>query len=99
MYLCSFLLVKGATDYIADKNGVMATVDSPQEEVMEAIGGTGDTLTGIVSALIEAGLDIQEASVKAARVNRLAGFLAKPTPASQVYDLIRQIPEALDQVL
>lgn len=95
----SCLLVKGETDYIADQNGVIATVNSPHEAALEAIGGTGDTLTGIVSALIEAGLDLESASVSAARVNRLAGSLAGPTPATQVYDIIREIPHALDRVL
>ncbi|NLA26021.1 MAG: sugar kinase, partial [Firmicutes bacterium] len=85
----SYLLVKGATDYIANKSGVIAMIDSPQEEALEAIGGTGDTLTGIVSALIESGMDLKSASINAARVNRLAGSLAKPTPATQVYDIIR----------
>ena len=95
----SYLLVKGVTDYIANKNGIIATIDSPQEEALEAIGGTGDTLTGIVSALIDSGLDLASSSTKAARVNRLAGSFAKPTPATQVYDIIRQIPRALDKVL
>ncbi len=95
----SYLLVKGATDYIANRDGVIATIDSPREEALEAIGGTGDTLTGIVSALIEAGMDLKSASINAARVNRLAGSLAEPTPATQVYDIIRQIPHALDKVL
>lgn len=95
----TYLLVKGATDYIADENGVIATVDQPQEEALEAIGGTGDTLTGIVSALIESGMDMESAAINAARVNRLAGAMAKPTPATQVYEVIRQIPRALDQVL
>ena len=95
----TYLLVKGATDFIADKNGVMSRVDSPREEAMEAIGGTGDTLTGIVSALIESGLDTETASIQAARVNRLADSLARPTPATQVYEIIRHIPQALNRVL
>ncbi|MGI5823730.1 MAG: NAD(P)H-hydrate dehydratase [Dethiobacteria bacterium] len=95
----TYLLVKGATDYIANRSGVLATVDSPQEEALEAIGGTGDTLTGIVSALIHSGLDLESASVKAAKINRLAGSLARPTPATQVYDIIRQIPHVLEGVL
>jgi hypothetical protein len=32
-------------------------------------------------------------------VNRLAGFYAKPTPATQIYDIIKQIPRALNEVL
>jgi len=95
----NYLLVKGATDYIASKSGIIAQIDSPSEEVLEAIGGTGDTLTGIVSALIASGMDIESASAKAAKVNRIAGFLAKPTAATQVYDIIKEIPRALDEVL
>lgn len=94
----SYLLVKGEKDYIANKKGIMEIIDSPIEEAMEAIGGTGDTLTGIVSALISSGIDIEIASAKAALVNRLAGFYAKPTPATQIYDIIKQIPRALEDV-
>ena len=47
-----YLLVKGATDYLADSQGVIATVAEPRIEALEAIGGTGDTLTGIVAALV-----------------------------------------------
>ncbi|MCR6546939.1 NAD(P)H-hydrate dehydratase [Dehalobacterium formicoaceticum] len=93
------LLVKGAKDYVADENGIISVIDEPVEEALEAIGGTGDTLTGIVSALVASGMEIKEASAKAARINRLAGFYARPTPATQIYDIIKQIPRALDEVL
>ncbi len=93
------LLVKGQPDYIADREGIHATVDMPVEEAMEAIGGTGDTVTGMVAALIGAGIEVKEAAVLAARANRLAGHLARPTPATQVMDIIEQIPVALEQVL
>jgi NAD(P)H-hydrate repair Nnr-like enzyme with NAD(P)H-hydrate dehydratase domain len=33
-----YLLVKGKKDYLADKNGIIETVDNPVEEVLEAIG-------------------------------------------------------------
>jgi NAD(P)H-hydrate repair Nnr-like enzyme with NAD(P)H-hydrate dehydratase domain len=90
-----YLLVKGSKDYIASREGVQDTIDSPIEEAMEAIGGTGDTLTGIVAALSAAGMNIQEAAIVAARTNRLAGSYAHPTPATQVMEIIRRIPEAL----
>lgn len=95
----AFLLVKGASDYLANKDGILAKIDQPKEEVLEAIGGTGDTLTGIVSALIATGMEIEEAAVRAARVNRLAGLYAKPTPATQIDELIKEIPRALSEVL
>lgn len=95
----TYLLVKGPRDYIANREGIIGMVDHPNEEALEPIGGTGDTLTGIVSAMIEAGMDIATAAIKAARVNRLAGLYAEPTPATQVYDIIKQIPRALEEVL
>jgi ADP-dependent NAD(P)H-hydrate dehydratase / NAD(P)H-hydrate epimerase len=92
------LLVKGEKDYIANGEGVSATVDGPVEEALECIGGTGDTLTGIVSALLASGMAVSEAACLAARVNRLAGSLARPSPATQVVEIIRAIPEALEKM-
>lgn len=94
-----YLIVKGAKDYLADEAGILETVDSPVEEAMEAIGGTGDTLTGIVSALIHAGVNMKEAAVAAMRANRLAGSYAQPTPATQIMDIIIHIPQALRRAL
>ncbi len=94
-----FLLVKGKKDYLADSNGVQAMIESPLEEAMEAMGGTGDTLTGIVAALIESGINIKTAAIVGARVNRLAGSFAKPTPATQVMEIIQHIPGALLEIL
>ncbi|MDY7001237.1 MAG: NAD(P)H-hydrate dehydratase [Thermodesulfobacteriota bacterium] len=93
------LLVKGEKDYVADPDGVRETVDGPVEEAMEAMGGTGDTLSGIVSVLIDSGMNIRQACAVAARTNRLAGRYARPTPATQVAEVIRYIPKALDEVL
>jgi len=93
------LLVKGKQDCVADRQGIQATIDSPVEEAMEAMGGTGDTLTGIVTALIESGMEIMKASTVAAKANRLAGHYAQPTPATQVMEIIRQIPKALEKIL
>ncbi len=90
-----YLLVKGEKDYVADKGGIIETIDYPSEDAMEAIGGTGDTLTGIVSALIASGMDIPDAAIMAAKANRLAGHLAKPDPSTQIASIIEKIPEAL----
>ncbi|SDN43489.1 NAD(P)H-hydrate repair enzyme Nnr, NAD(P)H-hydrate dehydratase domain [Desulfonauticus submarinus] len=94
-----YLLVKGAKDYIVKKGEILKAVDSPCEPALEAIGGTGDTLTGIVSALVRAGFSWEESLFLGAKVNRLAGSLAKPTPATQIIDIIKKIPEALRTVL
>ena len=93
------LLVKGRRDYLAGPGGVVATIEQPSQEAMEAIGGTGDTLTGIVAALIAAGFEINAAAILAARINRVAGHLAQPSPATQVSEIIRRIPRAMEMVL
>jgi hypothetical protein len=90
-----FLLVKGREDYLADRGGIRTTIKNPADEAMEAIGGTGDTLTGIAAALISAGMEIDEGAVIAAWANRLAGHYARPSPATQVTEIIRHIPRAL----
>lgn len=94
-----FLLVKGVKDYVANREGILGIIENPVTEALEAIGGTGDTLTGLVSALIESGIEISEAALIGAHANRLAGFLANPTPATQVMEIIRQIPKALPEAL
>lgn len=93
------LLVKGSTDFVADKNGIISSLNSPAAEAMEAMGGTGDTLTGIVAALIGTGIKIPKAAAIASTVNRLAGVYAAPTPATQVVEIIQQIPAALEKIL
>jgi len=94
-----YLLVKGEKDYLANESGIIEMVNTPVEEALEAIGGTGDTLTGLVSVLIDAGMNMQEAAVAAMRTNRLAGRYAQPTPATQIGEIIRFIPQAIQEVL
>jgi hypothetical protein len=92
------LLVKGPVDYIVHHGRIVQTVDSPSHPAMEAIGGTGDCLTGILAALIAAGIETVEACITAARVNRIAGDMAQPDPATEVSSIIAQIPNALKEV-
>lgn len=93
------LLVKGRVDTVAGEGRIVATVDRPSVAAMEAVGGTGDSLTGILAALCAAGNSPVTASIAAARVNRLAGELAGTNPATQVAELIAHIPRALSTVL
>jgi hypothetical protein len=95
----STLLVKGSTDYVADASRVLFCVDAPSEEAMEAMGGTGDTLTGIAAALVESGRSVPEAARLAAHANRLAGRLARPNPGTPIAALIPHIPAALASAL
>lgn len=93
-----YLLVKGKKDYVADRKGIHSIIDHPSEESLEAIGGTGDTLTGILSVLTRENRNPVQAATMAARVNRWAGAYAGPNPASQVSEIIRCIPRALEKV-
>ena len=93
-----FLLVKGAADFICEEGKILDRIDKPDVEALECIGGTGDTITGMVAALIFSGCKPKEASYIAAVANRIAGSLANPTPATQVLEIIRCIPEALKKV-
>jgi len=93
-----YILVKGKADHVADASGVLATVDSPVSEAMEAIGGTGDLLTGVVSSLIQSGMKVPAAAELAARISRTAGELSCPTPASQVLDILPFLSQAWERI-
>ncbi len=94
-----YLLVKGRTDFVASIEGIIGEISEPSVESMEPIGGTGDTLTGIVAALLASGRSVPEAAVLGAKANRLMGLLADPTPASSVDELLLALPEALERTL
>jgi NAD(P)H-hydrate repair Nnr-like enzyme with NAD(P)H-hydrate dehydratase domain len=93
------LLVKGAIDYIVSSGKVVATVTEPDVPPLEAIGGTGDAITGLVSAFAYAGLEPQEAAIIAVRANRMAGKLAQATPATRVGQIISQFPAVFQEYL
>jgi ADP-dependent NAD(P)H-hydrate dehydratase / NAD(P)H-hydrate epimerase len=90
-----YLLVKGPTDYIVEDGKILFTVSEPSIPALEPIGGTGDTLTGIVSALISGGIEPTKAALIASKANRLAGALCNPTPATRVFELVDHIEEAV----
>ncbi len=94
-----YLLVKSATDHIFVEGKVVGVIKEPFIPALEPIGGTGDTITGIVSALIHSGMEPSEACIKAAKINRFMGQLANPTPATRIAQLIPFIPEAVKKVI
>lgn len=94
-----YLLVKGSCDFIASQDGIHDKVCEPSVEAMEPIGGTGDSLTGLVGALVAANHPVLHACSAAARANRFMGLLANPTPASSIATLLDFLPEALQTVL
>jgi NAD(P)H-hydrate repair Nnr-like enzyme with NAD(P)H-hydrate dehydratase domain len=94
-----YLLIKAAVDHIVVEGKVVGQVKEPLIPSLEAIGGTGDTITGVVSALISSGMDVTEACLKAAQINRFMGALAQPTPATPISELIPHIAEAVKKVI
>lgn len=92
------MFVKGKIDYICQDGEIVDTIDSPSVATMEPIGGTGDLITGMISGLIYAGLTPLQSCRIAGRVNRVAGELAQPTPATQISKILHFLPEALKTV-
>lgn len=93
-----YLLVKGKIDFIVDEKRIVGIVDNPSFDAMEAIGGTGDTLTGLLTVLCSSHTP-PSAAILAARSNRWAGYYSNPSPATQVVELIDVVPQALSNVL
>ena len=78
---------------------VLATIDEPNVPALEAIGGTGDTITGMVSALTYSGLELHEAAIIAAKSNRMAGLFAQANPSTRVWQIISQLPAVFKERL
>ncbi|HET6497459.1 MAG TPA: NAD(P)H-hydrate dehydratase [Coriobacteriia bacterium] len=93
------LLIKGETDRIAVEGVIRETVSEPCVPALEAIGGTGDTITGIASALMAAGFPAFEAAVCAARANRTAGHVMGARPDHRAEDLVAALPAVLAEHL
>jgi Predicted sugar kinase len=86
------LLIKGAIDYVVEDGKILDTIIEPDLPELEAIGGTGDTITGMVSAFVYTELELREAAIIAARANRMAGKYAQATPATRIPQIISQLP-------
>ncbi len=93
------LMVKGSSDYVVQDGRILSTVSRPCWEAMEAIGGTGDSLTGIITALLMAGQNIPDACVTAALVNRYLGVLGRPSPANSIADLLPYLGQAMQEAM
>jgi hypothetical protein len=93
------LIVKGVTDYVVEGGSILYRCTEPLIPSLEPIGGTGDTITGIVSGLICAGFAPVKAMMYATKINRMAGLLSNPTPKTLVHQIASKIPEAIGRVL
>ncbi len=94
-----YLLVKGVTDIIASRDGIISRVEDPCVENMEPIGGTGDTLTGIVAALLGSGKEVPQAAILGAKINRVMGQISRPSPATSILELLQHLPDAVRKVM
>lgn len=84
------LIVKGSTDHVVCGQQIISSIDKPALAAMEAIGGTGDMVTGTVTGLLAMGHPLPEACQQAVRLCRLLAQVAKPTPATQVGELLQE---------
>jgi NAD(P)H-hydrate repair Nnr-like enzyme with NAD(P)H-hydrate dehydratase domain len=90
------LIVKGSTDYVVENGKIIFTISEPDIPALEAIGGTGDTISGMVGAMIDAGLTQTNAAITALKANRKAGEYCKATPATKISQIVAAIPAALE---
>ncbi|MBN2404761.1 MAG: sugar kinase [Coriobacteriia bacterium] len=93
------LLVKGKMDHISTQGEVVGTVEHPDVSALEAIGGTGDTLTGLAAGFMAAGFPTVDAALCACRANRHAGLRMQATPAMRASDLVAALPEVFAEHL
>lgn len=93
------LIAKGSTDYVAEDGKIISKIDEPDIPALEAIGGTGDTISGMTGALIDAGFNHRNAAVIALQTNRKAGEICKATPATKIRIIVEAIPKALKSIL
>jgi len=89
------LLIKGAADYVTENGKIINTLSEPDIPALEAIGGTGDTISGMIGAFINAGYKIADALLSAARANRQAGELARAKPATKIREIVAALPAAI----
>lgn len=90
------VITKGAVDHVAEEGKITFTLNEPDIPALEAIGGTGDTISGMVGAFIEAGFSHHDAAVAALKANRKAGEYAQASPATKIRQIIAAIPKVLN---
>ena len=91
------LLVKGQTDYVVDGGRIESRLSEHDTPAMEPIGGTGDTLTVLVMALLASGVGMTKAFQTGAQANLYLAVLANPSPVFGVAELLPFLPEALEK--
>lgn len=90
------VVIKGATDHVVQEGKVMFTLSQPDLPALEAIGGTGDTISGMIGAFVDASFTHLDAAVAALKANREAGKYAQATPATKISQIIAAMPKVLN---
>lgn len=85
------MIIKGKRDYIVCNKRLVAQIAEPAVEAMECIGGTGDIVTGLVTAYLASGYPVCESAIYAARAARHLAAFCNPDPSWQVAALIMKI--------
>jgi len=93
------MIIKGKTDHIVEDGKILERVSEPDLPALEAIGGTGDTITGMIGALAHGCVPHQKAAIIAARANRLAGQYAAARPSTKIREIVAALPQALADCL
>ena len=86
------VLLKGATTVVADADGRVRLNLTGTPWL--ATGGTGDVLTGVVTALLASGLESLDAASVGAYLHGLAGRIAANGAATTADAVARALPEA-----
>lgn len=89
------VLLKGPTTLVADPEGRVLAVTTGDARL--ATAGTGDVLTGVVAALLAAGMPGWQAAAAAAHLHGRAGALAWPR-GLVASDLLATLPAALNRL-
>ena len=87
------VLLKGATTVVADSDGQVRLNLTGTPWL--ATGGTGDVLTGMVGALLGAGLSGLDAASVSAYVHGIAGRVAADGAPTSADAVVRAIPDAI----
>ena len=93
------LLIKGAEDMVVEEGREIGRVASPCLPFMEPVGGTGDLVTGLLTAFAAAGRPLDRACLLAAQSARFAGELTNPTPATSIAEFMPAVGGAVEKAL
>ena len=93
------LLVKGSVDLIMEEGREKARVTEPCLPFMEPVGGTGDLVTGLLTAFAAAGIPLLRACVLAARGARFAGERTQPVPSTSIAEFMPFVAEGVSEAL